>query len=259
MIASNDTSLAAVANGRGLPIRGGAYGYALAAVILISGLLLFAAWQWDIAREGFEGLCRSRLKALALAIQNYHQEFGQLPPVVVRDSGGSPMHSWRVLVLPYLGWDEFYRQYDFSQPWNSAHNMSLARSHPEVAESFHCPCDVDAATHSASYFAIMGSETVWRNGGVLPHEEFDLRLPRILLVEVGHSGVHWMEPRDISYEDATGGLIRSSPHSGFVHFASTDGTSGTLTAGSICHHCQERMNISEWARMPIRVEPDAAR
>src|SRR5205085_3518110 len=44
----------------------------------------------------------NHLKTLALAMQNYHDQYGALPPAVVRDKGGTPLYSGRVLLLPYL-------------------------------------------------------------------------------------------------------------------------------------------------------------
>ncbi|MBT6498149.1 MAG: DUF1559 domain-containing protein, partial [Planctomycetaceae bacterium] len=46
--------------------------------------------------------CKNNLKQIMLAMHNYHEDFGSFPPAVVTDDNGHPMHSWRVLILPYL-------------------------------------------------------------------------------------------------------------------------------------------------------------
>ena len=46
--------------------------------------------------------CPNNSKQIALAIHNYHDVHGCLPPAYVPDQDGKPMHSWRVLILPYL-------------------------------------------------------------------------------------------------------------------------------------------------------------
>ena len=42
--------------------------------------------------------CQGRLKQLGLALQNYHQVHGCLPPAYVLDKEGRKAHSWRMLV-----------------------------------------------------------------------------------------------------------------------------------------------------------------
>ncbi|HEV3023824.1 MAG TPA: DUF1559 domain-containing protein, partial [Pirellulales bacterium] len=43
-------------------------------------------------------------------------------PAFVADDEGKPMHSWRVLILPFIEQQPLYDQYDFSEPWNGPHN-----------------------------------------------------------------------------------------------------------------------------------------
>ena len=44
----------------------------------------------------------SNLKQIGLALLNYEQTNGRLPPAAVADKQGKAMHSWRTLILPYL-------------------------------------------------------------------------------------------------------------------------------------------------------------
>src|SRR5271168_5107175 len=46
--------------------------------------------------------CKNHLKQLALAMHNYHDQYGSFPPAYIADKNGRPMHSWRVLLLPFL-------------------------------------------------------------------------------------------------------------------------------------------------------------
>jgi hypothetical protein len=61
-----------------------------------------------------------------LAVANYHDVKGHYPPAYIADANGKPMHSWRVLILPYLEENELFEKYDFTQPWNSEANLRLA-------------------------------------------------------------------------------------------------------------------------------------
>ena len=79
-------------------------------------------------------MCSSRLSAVAKALRAYHAEHGQFPPACVRDKHGQPMHSWRVLILPQLGYQSLFDSYRFDEPWNSPNNSMLLASIPEEYE-----------------------------------------------------------------------------------------------------------------------------
>ena len=54
------------------------------------------------------------------------------PPAALRDSGGLPLLSWRVLLLPYLGHNDLYRRFHLDEPWDGPHNKALLAEMPEV-------------------------------------------------------------------------------------------------------------------------------
>lgn len=72
-----------------------------------------------------------RFRKVNQAIHSYHREFGHLPPAVVYGPDGTPWHSWRVLILPFMGLEYTYKQYDFSVPWNDAKNQDVLKNIPE--------------------------------------------------------------------------------------------------------------------------------
>ena len=67
----------------------------------------------------------SSLKKIGLAIQHYHHVRDTFPPAWLADENGNPRHSWRVLILPHLGYRDLYDRYDFGQPWNSEANKKF--------------------------------------------------------------------------------------------------------------------------------------
>src|SRR5579872_5845935 len=60
-------------------------------------------------------MCLNNLHSIGLALFNYSADYGSLPPAYIADETGRPMHSWRVLLLPYLGHQELYDAYNFSE------------------------------------------------------------------------------------------------------------------------------------------------
>jgi hypothetical protein len=71
--------------------------------------------------------CEAHLRQITQALHAYHDQWDRLPPAVTRDAAGQPLHSWRTLILPYLGRQSAYDAYDFSQPWDSPWNRGVAR------------------------------------------------------------------------------------------------------------------------------------
>jgi len=125
------------------------------------------------------------------------------------------MHSWRVLLLPYLGEKGLHSQYNFNEPWNGPNNGKLACKMPSC---FVCPGS-SVKPPLTNYVAVVGPQAAWR--GAEPMKEGDISDGldnTILLVEVADSDINWMEPRDLSFEQALAGVNPdrgqgiSSPH-----------------------------------------------
>ena len=73
----------------------------------------------------------AHLNQLQLAFHNYHQAYGQFPPAFIADDNGTPMHSWRVLILPYIEQQALYNAYDFSEPWNGPKKLTTGKPDAE--------------------------------------------------------------------------------------------------------------------------------
>ncbi len=142
--------------------------------------------------------CDNNLKKLALALHCYHDHYGCFPPAVVRSAEGKPVHSWRVLILPYLDCAALYEQYDFSEPWNGPNNRQL------VSEMPCCYCCPSAQRknpeqHVTNYVAVTGPGTFWPPQGAARRQDTkDGMCNTLLLVELNNSDICWMEPRDLS-------------------------------------------------------------
>lgn len=78
---------------------------------------------------------QNHLKNIGLAMHNYYDEYGMLPPAYVTNDDGEPLYSWRVLLLPYLEEKELYDDFDLKKPWWSDHNRALIDRMPSVYES----------------------------------------------------------------------------------------------------------------------------
>ncbi len=139
-------------------------------------------------------------KQILLALHNYHDTHGELPPAFLADKDGKPMHSWRVLILPYVEQQALYNQYDMSQPWDSPQNMQVANSIPKVYRSPLEQTDAQNANHT-SYLFFAGNGSAFGDGGKVSFSKIPDGLSNtIALTEVNNSGVVWTQPTDLDAE-----------------------------------------------------------
>jgi hypothetical protein len=110
------------------------------------------------------------------------------------------MHSWRVLILPHLGQQTLYDQYDFSEPWDGPNNRQLVR---KAISTYKCPAQSNPANVAETgYVAIVGPNTMWPGRESRKVAEIlDCPANALHAVETMGSGIHWMEPRDLTMEE----------------------------------------------------------
>jgi hypothetical protein len=145
--------------------------------------------------------CAANLRRIGRALLAYEAAEGSFPPAYLADESGHPKHSWRVLILPYLDERNLYAGYDFEEPWDGPNNLLLAE---EIGRLYHCPSDSPVLNdHTTSYVMIVGPETISdgptaRSLTDLTDDPFDT----ILVAEAANSGIHCMEPRDVTAVEA---------------------------------------------------------
>ena len=173
--------------------------------------------------------CGNNLKQIGLALHVYHDEWGCFPPAYVVDEGGSHRHSWRVLILPYIEQEQLYEQYRFDEPWNSTHNLQVARTMPSV---FRCPQDSRAAPTDTSYVMLVGPGAFAEGATSCRFADLtDGSSNTIAVIEMSGCGILWTHPRDL---DATqmsfiiNGPIANAPRSNHPH-----GVNALMADGSV--------------------------
>jgi hypothetical protein len=138
---------------------------------------------------------QGHLKMLAIAIHSYHDEWGQFPPAIVKDTRGKPLYSGRVLLLPYLEQQSLYEAWDLSKPWDSPQNLPLART---TLEYFHDPSAGKGQLFQTDYLFVTGRGTIFEDGPpIYLYDVTDGVSNTIMMVEVKQSGISWAEPRDL--------------------------------------------------------------
>jgi hypothetical protein len=108
--------------GAGMAITGIAFGslapalvFALAFVLIDPAVQVRREAAWRI-QSG------NNLKAIGLALQNYHSVYQGFPPGAIADKAGREYHGWQAPLLPYVEEMQLHQQIDFNVPWDDPKN-----------------------------------------------------------------------------------------------------------------------------------------
>lgn len=165
---------------------------------LMVGIATYLVRAVGEAREAARrSQCSGHCCQILVALHSYHDFHGSFPPAYIADETGKPMHSWRTLLLPYLNSLQLYNEYRFDEPWDSAHNLSIAGRLPY--ELFNCPSrPTSTDRRMTNYVVIVGPDTAFPGAGVTKLADFtDGTDNTILFAEIGPSNILWTEPRDL--------------------------------------------------------------
>lgn len=178
------------------------------------------------ARESARRMqCSNNLKQIALALHNYHDVNGSFPPAYTVDANGKPLHSWRTLILPYIGQEGLYRQIDLDEPWDSPKNQAFNKIQ---LPNYHCASDPNAV--DCSYVAIVGPNSVFQGPTATQIPMItDGTSNTIMIVEVRGNHKSWMEPADLDattmqYKVNAGSTDPGSFHPGGMNASYADGS-----------------------------------
>ena len=206
----------------GLKTEGRRYAWSGLVLSLLYGLVILAYFAyvfWVIPREREaekEVRCVINMREIAQAFQDYADVNGAFPPLYTVDDEGKPLHSWRVLILPFLKRQQnfssyrapehgllffvdphhLYEQIRLDEPWDSEHNRQF---HSHMPIIYQCPKHLRVGCY---YSAIAG-------GSSFPATEvgsviglcFEDVSRTMILVEVTEP-FNWMDPTaDVTLEE----------------------------------------------------------
>jgi len=171
---------------------------AVVLVVIVGAVVML----WPTASQPLEAArraqCSDNLRRIALAMRNYEaNNNGSFPPAYLPDKLGNPMHSWRVLLLPYLEQQDLYDRYRFDEPWDSANNRKIT----DLAIGFYqCPSQPVGNGSDTNYVMIVGPHTISKGEESRKIIEITDGLANtIMIVEVADSRIPWAEPYDLQF------------------------------------------------------------
>ncbi|WP_437191719.1 DUF1559 domain-containing protein [Planctomicrobium sp. SH527] len=197
-------------------------GWSSSILIVIVLLALFLPLPRSANVAARRSQCKNNLKQIGLALHQYHDEYGVFPPAFTVDAQGSRLHSWRSLILPYLGQKDLYDKIDFSKPWDDPVNAGVRKA---SLPSYRCPSTLIPDNHTG-YVVIVGEGFAFSPIGPQSLSEFkDGPELTAMVIELPiNRSYEWMEPRDGTEADF--GVTTPMPagsHIGGMHVAFADG------------------------------------
>jgi prepilin-type N-terminal cleavage/methylation domain-containing protein/prepilin-type processing-associated H-X9-DG protein len=113
--------------------------------------------------------CLNNLRQHGLALGEYHDVEEQLPPAVADDPIRRLLHTWEVVLLPFVEQQSLYDQYDFSAAPDAAINRPVTSTRLSI---YSCPSSDDAyyegdGTFAKGDYAASSGIQPADNGGVM--------------------------------------------------------------------------------------------
>lgn len=203
------------------------YRYVGLALMCMSLLGLMFAQPKYSSGPARKAVCMNNLHNLSVALREFYERQHHFPRANELGRDGVTVHSWRVAILTNIEEYALSNTYRTDEPWNGDNNKQLKKY---AIPLYRCPNDHDAPDWMTNYVAVVGPHTAWSPDRALTKDDFPDGLENtIFLVEIPNSGIHWMEPRDITVEQFRTWFAklkdepRLAPHDGGVNVLMGDG------------------------------------
>ena len=138
----------------------------------------------------------NNLKQIGLAMHNYHDTYNGLPPAAICDKAGRPLLSWRVLILPYIEYDNLYKEFHLDEAWDSDHNKKLLAKMPRV---YALPTQKPGDTNT-HYRVFVGNDAAFDYLKGHRLTEFTDGTSNTLLVVTAADAVPWTKPDELAFD-----------------------------------------------------------
>jgi hypothetical protein len=173
--------------------------------------------QPDDAMRGQE--TAKHMRELAIAIHNYHNDHGSLPPAGYGQVGKPPLLSWRVLLLPYLGQKELFEKFQLTEPWNSDNNKKLLEKMPAI----YAPVGLETKEKYTTFYQVfVGPGAPFETDTMLTLRMWSMAdgSSNTFMIVEGGVAVPWSQPADLKFETGKplpklGGAFKDGFHACF--------------------------------------------
>jgi hypothetical protein len=148
----------------------------------------------------------NRLKQFVLGLHNYESANKTFPTYKVMGKGNQKSGlSWRVHILPYIGFVELYQEFHLDEAWDSPHNIKLLPKMPPIyAPVANVDDTVDVKPFHTTYVAPVGTKTVFGQDKAITFGNItDGTSNTIAFVELKREhAIPWTSPEEYPYDES---------------------------------------------------------
>ncbi len=143
----------------------------------------------------------TNVQRIAKAIHAYLEANDlNFPAAAISGPDGTPLLSWRVAILPYLGESEkaLYGQFKLSEPWDGPHNKALLARMPKV----YAPAvakDGEKDKDVTHYLGFVGKGAMFERDHMVNLNSVTDGTSNTLMIAEAVTGVPWTKPEDLEF------------------------------------------------------------
>jgi hypothetical protein len=196
--------------------------------------------------------CQDNLKQFGIAINTYHDAYLAFPPLYTVDANGKPLHSWRVLILPFLEEEKLYDQIRLNEPWDSPHNRQFHNKMPGIFQCSSNPgkgCCYSGIAGEGFVPAVKNDE--WTGRGI---RDITNGISNTLAIVEVRQPFNWMDPNvDVTLDELAKGINKGrvgSSHTGVCNVAALDGVARFVPETIATNNLRELGKIESSGRVP---------
>jgi hypothetical protein len=165
--------------------------------VLAAVVVLPVRFIIDARRAARKSASFGAMNYISHALENYRAVNGHYPPPYSVDANGKPLLSWRVHILPILGYEHVYAKFDLTKPWDSQTNKPLIAEMPDV---FALEDAESRKLGQTAVCGVIGDETLFRLQPPVALDDVTDGESTIALVEVTGGGIPWTAPLDLEFD-----------------------------------------------------------
>jgi hypothetical protein len=135
------------------------------------------------------------LHQIVVAVNIYQADHQSWPPAFI-EKNGKPMLSWRVALLPAMSETRLYNRFHLDEPWDSPHNIEVAK---EMPSEFQSPyrSEKDGRT---TVMAFTGKGATFDGTSNLARISDDYATTIFCVAAAPQKAVPWTKPDDMPFD-----------------------------------------------------------
>jgi hypothetical protein len=148
----------------------------------------------------------NRMKEFALGFHNYESAYQAFPTYLnMAKTKAKSGLSWRVHILPFIGFQELYQEFKLDESWDSPHNIKLLPKMPAIyLPTADMNQTVELKPYHTTYVAPIGKRTVFGQSEPMQFRNItDGTSNTIAFVELEREhAIAWTSPEEYPFDEA---------------------------------------------------------